>query len=142
MNKELYELSYSLKKEMRQRVLSIVCMLVAVYIVINLILAFVVFPVRQVSVSMESDVGRNSCIMFSPLKKHFGRGAVVLVNPLDSEDVPFLKKAGSSFVSFVLFIQMPPSIQMCVQNANGVLCRYKDFRQSCKAWLQRCQQHL
>ena len=75
MNKELYELSYSLKKEMRQRVLSIVCMLVAVYIVINLILAFVVFPVRQVSVSMESDVGRNSCIMFSPLKKHFGRGA-------------------------------------------------------------------
>ena len=62
MNKELYELSYSLKKEMRQRVLSIVCMLVAVYIVINLILAFVVFPVRQVSVSMESDVGRNSCM--------------------------------------------------------------------------------
>lgn len=122
MNKELYELSYSLKKEMRQRVLSIVCMLVAVYIVINLILAFVIFPVRQVSVSMESDVGRNSCIMFSPLKKHFGRGAVVLVNPLDSEDVPFLKKAGSSFVSFVT------AGQVSAGNMNNLVGKERQIR--------------
>ena len=122
MNKELYELSYSLKKEMRQRMLSIVCMLVAVYIVINLILAFVIFPVRQVSVSMESDVGRNSCIMFSPLKKHFGRGAVVLVNPLDSEDVPFLKKAGASFVSFVT------AGQVSAGNMNNLVGKERQIR--------------
>lgn len=101
MNKELYELSYSLKKQMRHRVLVIVLTVAVICIAIHLILSFVVFPVRQVSVSMESDIGKNSCIFFSPLKKKLGRGSVVLVKPRDKESQPFLQNISASFISFV-----------------------------------------
>lgn len=107
MNKELYELSYSLKKQMRHRMLVIVLTIAVMYIAIQLIRMFVVFPVRQVSVSMESDIGRNSCIFFSPLRKGLGRGSVVLVKPLDKEEQSVLQKAADSFVSFVTAGQIP-----------------------------------
>lgn len=101
MNKELYELSYSLKKQMRHRVFVIVLTVAVIYIAIHLILAFVIFPVRQVSVSMESDIGKNSCIFFSPLRKGLERGSVVLIQPLDTEELPVLKKVADTFIRFV-----------------------------------------
>lgn len=81
MNKELYDLSYSLRKEVRNRVLFVILVIVAIYVAMNLVLTFVIFPARQTSVSMTGDTSPQSCIMFTPLVHSFGRGSVVLVKP-------------------------------------------------------------
>lgn len=85
MNKELYELSYSLKKELQRKISIVVLSLVGIFVVINLILTYLVFPVREVSVSMYPDIVRSSCILFTPLPKNVGRGDVVLVKPRNPE---------------------------------------------------------
>ena len=54
MKKELYKISYSLKKEARHRAFSIIATVVLIFVVLNLILHFVVFSVRQTSDSMEN----------------------------------------------------------------------------------------
>lgn len=101
MNKELYELSYTLKKELQQKILSIFFTLFSIFLVINLILSFLIFPVRQVSVSMESDISKNSCILFSPLVKKCERGDVVLVKPRNKEKKTMLMKISNTLLMFV-----------------------------------------
>lgn len=79
MNKELYELSYSLKKELHHKISIIVFFVLGIFISINLILSYIVFPVRAVSVSMQPDIGRSSCVLFTPLPRALERGSVVLL---------------------------------------------------------------
>lgn len=100
MNKDLYELSYSLKKEMHHKIFLAVWTIILIYVAINLFLHFVAFPIRQTSASMESDIPKNSCIMLSPLKKNYSRGDVVLLNPLDKTKTSFFQKLSTNFLSF------------------------------------------
>lgn len=99
MNKDLYELSYSAKKDFNKKVFHIVLFVVLIYLSINLILNFVVFPLRQKSVSMEPDIIENSCIFFTPLKGR-SRGDVVLLEPFTEEKLNFLSKMSDLFVRF------------------------------------------
>lgn len=99
MNKDLYELSYSAKKDFNKKVFHIVLFVVLIYLSINLILNFVVFPLRQKSVSMEPDIIENSCIFFTPLKG-CSRGDVVLLEPFTEEKLNFLSKMSDLFVRF------------------------------------------
>lgn len=85
MNKELYELSYSLKKDFQKKVLIVILFICGIYAAINLMLSYVVFPLRQNSMSMTPDIVKSSCILFTPLDKTVGRGDVVLVKERDSE---------------------------------------------------------
>ena len=78
MNKELFELSYSLKRDFERKVFVAVLFVVGIFAFINIILSYVVFPVRQVSVSMQPDIVKNSCVLFTPLDKSGARGDVVL----------------------------------------------------------------
>ncbi|MCR5495710.1 MAG: signal peptidase I [Treponema sp.] len=89
MNKELYELSYALKKDLQRKIFVIILFLLGIFLSINLILAYLVFPLRQVSTSMQPDINRSSCILFTPLDKNISRGDVVLL----SERNPDLKKS-------------------------------------------------
>ena len=109
MNKDLYEISYELKKNVRKKVFSIVMFIILLILIINLILQFVIFPVRQKSVSMEPDIPVSSCIMFSPLIKKINRGSVVLVKPQSDEKLSFLQKVFDSFVMFFTARQVKPS---------------------------------
>lgn len=99
MNKDLYELSYSAKKDFNKKVFHIVLFVVLIYLSINLILNFVIFPLRQKSVSMEPDIIENSCIFFTPLKG-CSRGDVVLLEPFTEEKLNFLSKMSDLFVRF------------------------------------------
>lgn len=99
MNKDLYELSYSAKKDFNKKVFHIVLFVVLIYLSINLILNFVIFPLRQKSVSMEPDIIENSCIFFTPLKS-CSRGDVVLLEPFTEEKLNFLSKMSDLFVRF------------------------------------------
>ncbi len=100
MNKELFELSYSLKRDFERKVFVAVLFVVGIFAFINIILSYVVFPVRQVSVSMQPDIVKNSCVLFTPLDKSVARGDVVLLSPRNDEAVSIPAKAFSKFVSF------------------------------------------
>lgn len=99
MNKDLYELSYSAKKDFNKKVFHIVLFVVLIYLSINLILNFVIFPLRQASVSMEPDIIENSCIFFTPLKG-CSRGDVVVLEPFTEEKLNFFSKINDLFIRF------------------------------------------
>ncbi len=100
MNKKLFELSYTLKKDFQKKVKFLFLYGICVFLVVNLILNFVVFSVRNVSESMEPDYSGKSCILFSPLKKSIKRCDIVLVEPLEKTKSSFKLKILDSFVSF------------------------------------------
>ena len=99
MNKDLYELSYSAKKDFNQKVVNIVLFIVLIYLSINLMLAFVFFPLKQKSVSMEPDIVENSCIFFTPLMNPV-RGDVVVLDNLADDDTNVFEILLNSFVKF------------------------------------------
>lgn len=121
MNKELYDLSYSLQKQVRNRVLTIIFVVVAIYIAMNLVLAFVIFPARQTSISMEGDIARDSCIMFTPLVRHYSRGSVVLVKPRRQDQKTPAQRILDTFVLFITGRQFSiDSINGLVGDANQI----------------------
>lgn len=105
MKKELYELNYSMKKDFNKKILNIILFISCVILILNLILNFLIFPVKQTSISMEPDFSKNSCIFFSPLKKSVNRGSVVLLNQKDDEKNSFFKKSVNSVLEFLTFKQ-------------------------------------
>lgn len=64
MNKKLYELSYSVRKEFHRRIVYALTIVMLIFLTVNFILAFLIFPVRQRSVSMLPDIHKNSCMIF------------------------------------------------------------------------------
>ena len=108
MNKELYELSYSLKKELKKKILLGVAFAVGIYAFINLFLAFVAFPLRQTSASMQPDIVRNSCILFTHVGKSVSRGDVVLVRSRNEEERPVAQRFFEQLVLFFTAQQFNP----------------------------------
>ena len=100
MRKELYELSYSMKRDLNRKISKVILFIVLTVLVINLVLNFLIFPVRQTSVSMLPDFTKNSCIFFTPLKKSFERGDVVLLSSNDTENLSFFEQILDSVLSF------------------------------------------
>lgn len=81
MNKELYDLSYSLRKARHKKVASIVTIVLAAFVAVNLLLHFVIFPNRELSLSMQGDFKVGDCVMCSPLVRNFPRGSIVMTRP-------------------------------------------------------------
>ena len=100
MRKELYELSYSMKMDLNRKISKVIMFFVLTVLVINLILNFLIFTIRQTSDSMLPDFTKNSCIFFTPLKKSFERGDVVLLSSNDTENLSFFEQILDSVLSF------------------------------------------
>ncbi len=100
MNKKLFELSYSMRKDFEKRISFAFFYVICIFIIINLLINFVVFPVRMTSDSMEPDNPKNSCILFSPLKRNVERGSLVLLEPLLDSENSFPFKIADYFVRF------------------------------------------
>lgn len=100
MNKELFALSYSLRKDFEKKVSFILFFIFCIFLVINVLVSFVIFPVRNRSVSMGPDLGRDTCVMFSPLKRNVERGEVVLLDELEKGNFGVLLKVSDCVVRF------------------------------------------
>lgn len=109
MNKELYKLSYSLQKGRRHRIAVALAFVVTVFVLINLALAFVLFPVRARSVSMSPDIAKDSCIFFTPLDRNYSRGSVVLLAPRSEEKKSRRMRILDLFAGFFTARQFLPS---------------------------------
>ena len=73
--------SYQIQKERRRRIGFIILFFICLYIFINVVISFLIYPVRQNSVSMIPDVPEKSVVMVSPVAANYERGDVVLLTP-------------------------------------------------------------
>ncbi len=79
MNRQLFEYSYELKKQRKRKILFFIIYFILIYFIINLIFAFLLFPVKQNSSSMIPDFPENSISFVTPIYPVPERGDVVLL---------------------------------------------------------------
>ena len=100
MNRNAEVFSYQLKKERRRRTGFLILFFICLYVFINIVITYLIYPVRQNSVSMIPDVPEKSVVMVSPVADSYGRGDVVLLNARYSAKAGFCKKQADRFVRF------------------------------------------
>lgn len=100
MSLKVTDFSYTLKKQHQKTVTNVIIFILVYYIIMNLVLAFLVFPVRQVSDSMLPELPQNSFIMTSPVSKTPERGQIVLLKNQAKIKQNIFKKGITQFVSF------------------------------------------
>lgn len=71
--------SYQMKKERRRKIGFVILFFICLYIFINVVISYLIYPVRQNSVSMIPDIPEKSVVMVSPVAGNFERGDVVLL---------------------------------------------------------------
>lgn len=97
---DLYELSFEMKNQLNRRIFSIISFCVLLCSVVTLILQFLIFPVKQRSVSMEPTFSAGSCIMVNHLKKKNVRGEIVLVSSRHDRDFSIFTKVVDKVCAF------------------------------------------
>ncbi len=100
MNDKLLHYSYSHKVQTNKRIFFTIFNSVFLFVILNLILAYVVFPVHQTSVSMIPDIEENSLVMVSPFSKKMERGDVVLLKPRKVLQLTKFQRLSDMFVRF------------------------------------------
>lgn len=108
MANQLYKLSYELDKKRRTRIFILIIMAISVFIAIEIVLSFLIFPVRQKSSSMNPDIAAGSCVFVTPLEKNPSRGNVVLLKPLNEVSLTFFQRCVNTFVLFFTAQQYSP----------------------------------
>lgn len=102
------DFSYSLKKQHQKTVFKIIFFVLIFYIVVNLVLSFLIFPVRQKSISMQPSFDENSIILTSPLPKKIQRGDIILLKPQNFTEQSFWQKMYKKFILFFTGQQISP----------------------------------
>jgi len=103
---KITDYNYQLKKTKQKKTLFIFLYIILVILIINLIMAFLIYPIRQNSISMSPDIPDQSMVMVTPLVKDYKRGDLVLIKARDTNDYGKLKKCLSNFVSFFTASQL------------------------------------
>ncbi|MCF0242659.1 MAG: signal peptidase I [Treponema sp.] len=81
MSKKIYAYSVTQKKERTKKILGTIFFIIFFIAFVNLILAYLVFPVRQTSESMSPDFESGSLVLVTPITKTVKRGDVILLKP-------------------------------------------------------------
>lgn len=92
--------SYQIKKERRRRTGFLILFFICLYIFINVVISYLVYPVRQNSTSMIPDVPEKSVVMVSPVASSYSRGDVVLLQPRFTAKKNFFKVQADRLVRF------------------------------------------
>lgn len=101
-NKDLYRLSFKMKKELQRRVFISIFNIFILFILINAVISFVVFPVCEHSNSMGPDIAKNSLSFVTTIKLPLKRGDVVLVDKEEGTKTIQTKFLDSFFRFFTL----------------------------------------
>lgn len=101
MKVKLEQFSYSSKKERQRKIINTFLFFILIFILINLVISYLLFPVRQVSTSMSPDLPENSLVLVTPLSKKVERGDVILLTPKDNKiTLSFFQKKLNMIVRF------------------------------------------
>ncbi len=100
MNRNAEMFSYQLKKERRKRTGFLILFFICLYIFINIVITYLIYPVCQNSLSMIPDVPEKSAVMVSPVVSNYSRGDIVLLKERKNVSKNFFKKQADIFVRF------------------------------------------
>lgn len=100
MSQKLVQYSYKLKKQKQRNISFIITDFLLVFIFLNLFLNYIIFPVRQNSISMSPDFPEQSMVFVTPLSKNYERGDVVLVKQRKQVEAKFNEKCWNLILSF------------------------------------------
>ena len=91
---------YQIKKAKQRKIFFIFLYAVFLFAFINVILTYIVFPVRQISVSMIPDVVQESVVMVSPIATNYERSDIVLIGKRVNEEKGLWRRFSETFISF------------------------------------------
>ncbi len=100
MNRQLFEYSYELKKQNKRKVITLILYLISIYLILNLIFAFLIFPVKQTSNSMIPDFSEGSISFITKIRPSLKRGDVVLLKESNTTERKFYEKIWHNISSF------------------------------------------
>lgn len=108
MEKNIYAISYKLRRELQRKILFVTSLILAFFVVVSIFLTFVIFPVANKSDSMSPDLPAGSYEFVSPLSKNPGRGDVVLVSNYKSPKISPVKRLLRTMGLFVSLQKWQP----------------------------------
>ena len=108
MFKDIYAISYKMKRELYRKVFTVVLAVVSCFVGISLFMTFVLFPVRESSVSMMPDVAVNGFALATPLLRSPRRGDVMLVQAYSAEKNAVPARLVNQLARFVTAQQWQP----------------------------------
>lgn len=94
------DFSYTLKKQHKKTVTKVIFFILLYFFIINFILTFLIFPVRQLSSSMQPNIMESSCLMVTTLLKNPDRGDIVLLKARSQTKEGFFKKILNKTIAF------------------------------------------
>ncbi|MCR4631397.1 MAG: signal peptidase I [Treponema sp.] len=100
MNRKQMPTPYQIKKAKQRKVFFIFLYAVFLFGFINIIMTYLVFPVKQKSLSMIPDVLQDSVVMVSPIMKNYERSDVVLLGKRVKTEKSLFSRFSETFVSF------------------------------------------
>lgn len=119
MSLKVTDYSYTLKKQHHRTVTKVIFLIVLYFVIVNFIISFLVFPVRQVSDSMQPGIHQNSVILSTKIIPSIQRGDIVLLNSKSEKNSKFFYRVHSLFCSFFTGQQIIPgenSEMPCTKN--------------------------
>lgn len=100
MNRKQMPTPYQIKKAKQRKIFFIFLYAVFLFGFINIIMTYLVFPVKQKSLSMIPDVLQDSVVMVSPVMKNYERSDVVLLGKRVKTEKSLFSRFSETFVSF------------------------------------------
>lgn len=99
MRKNYFDDSNKFKKEKKKHLI-LILNIIFLFIIINIITTFLIYPVRQNSISMSPDYSEQSIIMVSPIAKKVNRGDVFLLKSKVPNEANFFQKSIDYTIQF------------------------------------------
>jgi signal peptidase I len=106
MYNNIHDYDYALKRSFYHKIVAGIFYVISIFIIINLLLKFILFPVIINSDSMNPGLENKDCVFITPLhskNSFFQRGDLVFVTEKRSEKLPFFRKFVDSVAGFISF---------------------------------------
>ena len=123
MEKNIYRISYELRRKLQKKILFVVGLVFAFFMVVSIFLNFIIYPVANKSDSMSPNLPAGSFEFVSPLSKNPNRGDVVLVSNYQGAKLSMAKKLIRTATEFVSLRKWRPFEQNPVYGTRPVLRR-------------------
>lgn len=93
-----FQIPYNIKRKRNYKIFRFILFFILLIIIISLIQRYLIFPVKQTSISMEPDIQKNSFLMVSKVGNNFKRGDLVLLNLEDKSELSKFQKIANYFI--------------------------------------------
>lgn len=108
MEKNIYAVSYKLRRELYHQVFTVLLTVIICISLVSLFLTYILFPVRNTTVSMTPDVCENAFEMVCPLVKTPRRGDVMLISGRHESKKTVVQRFVNTLCRFVTAQQWYP----------------------------------